>query len=71
MIVLEIFILLTYMLGCYMAYDTLKSNRVLTVMDITMLILSPFSVVNFAVVKIVSHFFDLDKVVITYENDMD
>lgn len=70
MIVFEIFILLTYILGCYMAYDTLKLNRVLTVMDITMLILSPFSVVNFAVVKIVSHFFDLNEVVITYEDDM-
>lgn len=46
-----------------MMLDSLKANGHLTMMDIIMFTLSPFSIVNFIFVKIASHFFDLDEIV--------
>jgi hypothetical protein len=52
-----------------MLIDALKLTRQLIVMDIVMFLLSPASVINFVFVKIVSHFFDLEKVVFIQENE--
>jgi hypothetical protein len=46
-----------------MLQDTFHKNKMINVMDVIMFILSPFNIVNFIVIKIVSHFVDLEKVV--------
>jgi hypothetical protein len=63
-----LYILLSYLIGCFMLFDSLKMNGHLIVMDIVMFILSPFSIPNFLLVKVVSHFVDLDKIVVTEED---
>lgn len=65
---LSAYILLSYIIGYFMLIDALKLTRQLIVMDIVMFLLSPASVINFVVVKIVSHFFDLEKVVFEQED---
>jgi len=66
---LSAYILLSYIIGYFMLIDALKLTRQLIVMDIVMFLLSPASVINFVFVKIVSHFFDLEKVVFIQENE--
>lgn len=52
-----------------MLLDSLKANGHLIMMDIVMFVLSPFSVINFIFVKLVSHFLDLDEVVYRNKDD--
>ena len=66
---LSAYILLSYIIGYFMLIDALKLTRQLIVMDIVMFLLSPASVINFVFVKILSHFFDLEKVVFIQENE--
>lgn len=65
-----IYIILSYLIGYFMLIDSLKTNGQLIVIDIVMFILSPVSVINFVFVKIVSHFYDLDRIVYT-DNEHD
>lgn len=64
-----IYIILSYLIGYFMLFDSLKANGHLIMMDIVMFILSPASVINFVFVKIVSHFTDLDEIVYTQKHD--
>jgi len=63
------YILLSYLIGYFMLLDSLKANGHLIMMDIVMFVLSPFSVINFIFVKLVSHFLDLDEVVYRNKDD--
>jgi hypothetical protein len=60
---IEFLFFISYVVGIYMLQDTFHKNKMINVMDVIMFILSPFNIVNFIVIKIVSHFVDLEKVV--------
>lgn len=64
------YILLSYFFGILFLYETFKKEKLLIGMDILMLILSPLTILTIAIVKMSSHIFDLEKVVMTYEEDI-
>lgn len=63
-----IYLLLSYAVGIFMTKDQFDHAKELTVMDAIMLVLSPFAIPNFIVVKICSHIWDLEEVIM-YADD--
>lgn len=46
-----------------MMYNTYKTSGVLQIIDLIMFLLSPISMTNLIVIKIVSHFIDIETVI--------
>ena len=57
------YITTAYIIGLFMMYDSLKTNKHILIVDVVMFLLSPFTMLNFLILKIISHFFDLEEVV--------
>jgi hypothetical protein len=65
---LETYIAICYLIGIFVVYDSLKSTKQLAIIDVVMFFMSPFSMINFVVIKLVSHFIDLNQIIATYED---
>lgn len=57
------YITVAYVIGLFMMHDSLKTNKHILIVDVVMFLLSPFTMLNFLILKIISHFFDLEEVV--------
>jgi hypothetical protein len=61
--VLIIYLLLTYAMGFAFMVMTISKDEMLTVGDLLMFILAPFTMVPILFVQLVSNLFDLDTVI--------
>jgi hypothetical protein len=61
MLVLQIYLVLSYIGGTIFSIMTLSEARMLSVADILMLILSPFCVMPILMVQLLSQFVDVDQ----------
>lgn len=65
---LGLYVLFCYLIGIITIYNSIKSEKELRVIDILMFIVSPFSMTSMMFIKVVSHFIDLDKIIIRTED---
>lgn len=66
---LQMYIVLSYIIGVFMTHDSFRSTNQLTVIDVVMFFMSPFTITSIFVIKILSHFVDLNYVITTYEDE--
>jgi ABC-type multidrug transport system permease subunit len=66
-----IYLLLTYAIGVFMTKDQFETSKYLTIMDVIMFFMSPFVIPNFIVVKICSHIWDLEEIVMSKDDKND
>lgn len=69
MIVLYLFIVLTYAFNTTVIYSYVKECGKFEMIDFIHIVFSPFTVVNIFVVRVLSHFIPLDYVIWTREDD--
>ena len=60
MLVLEVYLLLTYIGGAAFAIMTLNNDRKLTIGDAVLFLLSPFTVMPIVFIQLVSQVIDVD-----------
>lgn len=58
---LELYLLLSYIGGVFFAIMTLNHDRILTIADVIMFFLAPFTIMPILFVQLLSQFIDLDK----------
>lgn len=69
MLVLFLFIVLTYAFNITVIYSYAKECGKFEMIDLVHIVFSPFTVVNIFVVRFLSHFIPLDYVIWTREDD--
>ena len=65
---LGIYLLLSYVVGIFMTKDQFDTIGELTIMDAIMLVTSPFTIPNFFIVKLCSHIWNLDDVILSSDD---